>query len=199
MNQHTGVGDATAASQREDGTRHVTTLLRDQHTEIRRLMAAVLDAHGTERQEVFEPLVRLLAVHETSEEEVVHPAVRRAQPGLADVIDARTAEEDEAKKALADLEGMDVSSVEFLAAFARFADDVEQHASAEERTVFPALEAIEDPEGLERMGAALIAAQALAPTHAHRAAPEGAVANMVVGPFVAIVDRVRDAIRDAGR
>jgi hypothetical protein len=30
-------------------------------------------------------------------------------------------------------------------------------------------------------------------------APEGAVSNMLVGPFVAIVDRVRDAIRDSRR
>jgi hypothetical protein len=30
-------------------------------------------------------------------------------------------------------------------------------------------------------------------------APESAVGNVIVGPFVAIVDRVRDVIRDAMR
>jgi hypothetical protein len=36
----------------------------------------------------------------------------------------------------------------------------------------------------------------LAPTHAHRHAPESALGNLLVGPFVSIVDRTRDAIRD---
>jgi hypothetical protein len=39
-------------------------------------------------------------------------------------------------------------------------------------------------------------AEKFAPTHAHRMAPESAVGNLLVGPFVAMVDRVRDAIRD---
>jgi hemerythrin superfamily protein len=174
-------------------------MLREQHEEIRRRIEAVRNATGDSRLEEFEPLVRLLAVHETSEEEVVYPALARHNPELAAVVEDRKQEEDEAKKTLADLEGMDVSTVEFLAAFVRFADDVEEHAAAEESSVFPALELLEDRDALTSMGTALTAAQALAPTHAHRAAPEGALANMVVGPFVAVVDRVRDVIRDAAR
>ena len=37
----------------------------------------------------------------------------------------------------------------------------------------------------------------MAPTRPHEAAPESAVGNAVVGPFAALVDRARDAIRHA--
>lgn len=43
------------------------------------------------------------------------------------------------------------------------------------------------------------AADAIAPTHPHESAPESATGNLLVGPFVAIVDRARDFIRDATR
>jgi hemerythrin superfamily protein len=178
-------------------TSDVVGMLRDQHQTIRRLIAEIRHADAAHRAAAFEPLVRLLAVHETSEEEVVYPALDREGGEVREMVEDRKAEEDAAKKALAHLESLDATSVDFLAAFSSFADDVDDHASAEEATVFPALEALRDDEELRRMSTALVAAQALAPTHAHRSTPEGAALNVLVGPFVALVDRVRDAIRDA--
>jgi hypothetical protein len=45
------------------------------------------------------------------------------------------------------------------------------------------------------MRTSLEAAEAMAPTHPHPHGAESAVGNMVVGPFVAVVDKVRDALR----
>ena len=42
-------------------------------------------------------------------------------------------------------------------------------------------------------------AENTAPTHAHSMSPESATGNIAVGPFVAIADRARDAIRNAMR
>jgi hypothetical protein len=39
----------------------------------------------------------------------------------------------------------------------------------------------------------------MAPTHAHKMAPTSATGNVVLGPFVAMVDRVRDAIKEHSR
>jgi hypothetical protein len=39
------------------------------------------------------------------------------------------------------------------------------------------------------------AAQRMAPTRAHGHSPESATGNVVLGPFVAVADRTRDAIR----
>ena len=170
--------------------------LRDQHDTVRELFARVASSTGDQRRETFEPLVRLLAVHETAEEMVVYPTIRRTSEGEA-IAEARLQEEDEAKKQLAELEKLDVSSAEFDTLFATIRAAVESHAEAEEREVFPLLERITDDEQLQRLGSALRAAEGMAPTHPHKTAPESATGNMLMGPFVAIVDRVRDALRDA--
>ena len=44
------------------------------------------------------------------------------------------------------------------------------------------------------MDTAFTAAQMVAPTHAHRFAPESATGNLVIGPLIGVVDRVRDAL-----
>jgi hemerythrin superfamily protein len=174
----------------------IATLILEQHMTIRQLFAGVEDAAPAERTAAFEPLVRLLAVHETAEEEIVYPAISARSDAGRRIADARKREEDAAKKALADLEEMDASSAEFMSAFARFRTDVEAHAASEEAEVLPLLQET-DPQQQRLMGTAFAAAEAMAPTHAHRAAPESAIGNMLVGPYVAMVDRVRDAIRDA--
>jgi hemerythrin superfamily protein len=174
----------------------VVTMIRDQHAMIRSLMQQVAEAPPQARAEKFEPLVRLLAVHETAEEEIVYPAVRGETSAATDIVEARKDEEDKAKKALADLEKQDPASDEFATAFTKLRRDVEAHATREEAEVLPLLSR-SDAERLKAMGKAFAVAEAMAPTHPHRLAPESATGNMLVGPFVAMVDRVRDAIRDA--
>ncbi len=173
--------------------------LTDQHEMVRRLFADVAAASGEARRERFEPLVRLLAVHETAEEIVIYPTIQTSGSKGEKVAKARLHEEDEAKKVLVDLERLDPTSPEFEALFEQFRADVEAHAAAEEREVFPLLEELRDDAQLQKMAGALRAAEGMAPTHPHKAAPESAVGNLLVGPFVAVVDRVRDALRDATR
>ena len=170
--------------------------LERQHEDIRALLS---DVEKAPSDDAFQMLVRLLAVHETAEEMVVYPALKANVPDGVTLADARIAEEDEAKKVLADLESMGVEDPQFRAAFRDFAKSVRAHAGAEERTVFPVMREHLADGLLQTMKAGLVAAQAVAPTHPHRGAPESAIGNMMVGPFVAIADRVRDAIRDATR
>ena len=174
--------------------------LRTQHEAVRQMLAAVDEATGEARAELFAPLVRLLAVHETAEEMVVYPAIRTTGGDDGDrIARARMEEEDQSKKMLAELEGTDPSSPEFSQRFTSFRAAVEAHAEAEEREVFPLLGRTTDERQLAAMAAALDVAERIAPTHAHRAAPESALGNLLVGPMVSMVDRVRDAIRDATR
>lgn len=170
--------------------------LRVQHDLVRQLFATVANGNGEQRRESFNQLVRLLAVHETAEEMVVYPSIRQAENGEK-VATARLAEEDKAKKTLSDLETLEPTTSEFLTRFTTFRAAVEAHADSEEREVFPLLQACNDEQQLRRMTAALKVAEAMAPTHPHKNAPTSAVGNALVGPFVAIVDRVRDAIKDA--
>ena len=180
----------TMYSTRADVVRRV----REQHDDIRRLFDDVATVVPSRRAVVFEPLVRLLAVHETAEEMVVYPAVVPAGPEALAAVRARRAEERSAKMALADLEGVDPSTRSFADALEIFRAEVEAHATAEELEVLPLLEEHRSAGQLEALDRLFVAAEAIAPTHAHRFAPVGAIGNLVLGPFVSVVDRTRDLL-----
>ena len=67
---------------------------------------------------------------------------------------------------------------------------------AEERYEFDRLRDQFNPTQLRGFAAAVRAAQAIAPTHPHPGV-ESASKNMLAGPMAAVVDRVRDMIRNA--
>ncbi|MEV4673856.1 MULTISPECIES: hemerythrin domain-containing protein [Actinomadura] len=176
-------------------TEDVVDLLRAQHGRIRDLFDEVMHSEGSAREEAFRQLVRLLAIHETAEEEIVHPAAR-SLPGGDGIVDDRLAEEREAKELLAELDGMSLDDPRFMKSLDKLRMDVLTHARAEERYEFDRLKVQFSPAQLKGFAAAVRAAEATAPTHP-RPGTESAAKNMLVGPMAAVVDRVRDMIRDA--
>jgi hypothetical protein len=76
-------------------------------------------------------------------------------------------------------------------------EKVFSHADAEEGEELPALRTAADDDTRRRMAKIYHMAKTVAPTHAHKMAPESATGNVLIGPVVALMDRVRDAIRDA--
>ena len=184
---------------RTETTRDVVSRVRRQHDTIRDLFAQLDRAAASEREPIFERLVRLLSVHETAEEMVIYPRLSITGAGALDVVRARKREEDQAKKALADLEDMDPAGDAFDTAIARFRADVEEHAELEETEILPLLEERVTPFERQLMQLGFTSAQFVAPTHAHRMAPESALGNLLVGPVVGTIDRVRDLVRDIRR
>src|SRR5438445_5096755 len=91
----------------------VVSFLKAQHRRIDTMFERVLAARGDDRAKAFFALRRLLAVHETAEEEIVHPAARSALVDGPAVVAARLQEEKDAKRALMELETLDVDSAEF--------------------------------------------------------------------------------------
>ncbi len=171
----------------------VMDFLTAQHQRIRALFDETLLAAGQEREESFVRLRRLLAVHETAEEEIVHPRASREIDGGREVVDARLREEKTAKAALGELENVDVDSEFFTEKLRELRNDVLEHAEHEERDEFALLrEELSDTE-LERMEKAVKLAEAVAPTRPH-AGVESTLANVLAGPFAAMLDRARDAI-----
>ncbi|HEY3831625.1 MAG TPA: hemerythrin domain-containing protein [Acidimicrobiia bacterium] len=175
----------------------VTQLLESQHEQVKALFAKIGDGRGANAADDFCELRRMLAVHETAEEEVVYPALRKTGTDGERVADARLAEEAEAKEALQKLESIDPKDAAFAAQIQALGKAATAHAEAEEREVFPRIRAAASPETLATMGKALQRAEAAAPTHPHPHAPgsESAPGNLMAGPFLSIVDRVRDAMR----
>ncbi len=175
------------------GAGDVVDFLLQQHQQIKALLGDVLHNTGEDRQRHFDAARELLARHETAEEMIVRPLTRKAPDGRT-VADGRMAEENEAKKVLADLEKRDVNSPEFEQQFTAFRQSVIDHAAAEEREEFPLLRANTDAEALTKARDRLQLAEKLAPTHPHPSAKTTAM-NYVAGPFAAMLDRARDALR----
>lgn len=178
-------------------TKNVVELLTDQHRHIEKLFDEVQTTAGEARVRAFDELRRMLSVHEAAEEIVTHPNATRH--GAGDVVEARQEEEHEAKKLLSSLDGMDTASPDFEAGVARLRGMVMEHARNEEEQEFPLLLAEAEPAELEKMAAAVKAAEKVAPTHPHPRVGESAVLNAAVGPVAALVDKVRDAARAAMR
>jgi hypothetical protein len=171
----------------------VITVLLLQHVRVKELLAEVRDASGDERQRAFDELRELLARHETAEEVVLRPVTREA--GAEEVADARNHEESEASHLLAELEKLDVDSPEFTSRFTAFAADVRRHADAEEAEEFPRVRAARTQEELVHLARLLLMAEKLGPTHPHPSTAGSPAAQAVVGPFAAMLDRARDAMK----
>lgn len=190
------MSDAIRAASRPDDL--IAAVLAD-HAEIKELFSQVESASGSDaRRETFERLVRKLAVHETAEEEVVHPLLQQA-PGGEAVAEARVEEESRSKDLLSDLERRGVGDPEFDTGIAQLRTEVLAHAEREEGEEHPKLDEAIEPETLRQLARVFRTAESLAPTHPHPAGPDSALGNMIVGPFAAVADRARDAVRNAMR
>ena len=165
-----------------------------QHDSVKRMFSEITNARGRDREERFDCLRKALAVHETVEEMVVYPEVRLMNKPAARAVDARLREEADAKTMLAELEKVGPTDDRFDQLFDTFRQTVLQHASAEEAQIFPFLELNIPGAKLIEMAELIETAEAMAPTHPHPHGPESALGHLLVGPFVAMVDRVRDKV-----
>lgn len=166
--------------------------LLEQHEMIRTAINGVARTTSAEsRQAAFDALRELLARHETAEEMIVRPLTRDIDNGAA-VAEARMEEENESKDVLAELENLDIASVDFARTFETFAKSVLEHAIAEETYEFPLLRGL-DADKLEKAEKQFLMAEKTAPTHPHPSARSTAM-NFVAGPFAAVADRARDAV-----
>jgi hemerythrin superfamily protein len=175
----------------------VVAFLKAQHNLIEDMFDEVLYASDPEaREKPFQELRQLLAVHETAEEMVVHPRARREADAGNSIVDARLKEEHEAKELLSEIEKLDITSKQFINEMTKLRGAVLEHAQLEEGEEFPVLQREVDADDLKRMGAAVRAAQAIAPTRPHPGV-ESAKLNFAVGPFASLLDRARDVIERA--
>jgi iron-sulfur cluster repair protein YtfE (RIC family) len=169
--------------------------LRHDHDEVREMFARLDAATGEERGELFQQLVSELVRHEVAEEEILRPVSKR-DAGEA-IANARIKEESQAEELLKQMEKLDPGSAEFTSKLAKLRREVERHAEAEETKEFPRVAEKETTERLQQMGRAYEAAKMAAPTRPHPSTPNTPGANMLAGPFATVVDRARDAVRDA--
>jgi hemerythrin superfamily protein len=174
----------------------VVDLLLEQHAAIERLFLLAAGSTGDDKRDAFNDLVRLLAVHETAEEELVHPLASTLVDGGDALVNDRLAEERQAKKMLAALVDAGPDDEGFDTALLLLRDAVLVHARSEERYEFAELRQRVPSEQLRALAGLVRAAEAVAPTRPHPGA-ESAIANIALGPALAVIDRLRDLVREA--
>jgi hypothetical protein len=181
----------------ETRTTDVVDLLLTQHARIEELFVLAAGAEGDAKREAFDDLVHLLAVHETAEEEILHPLARTLPSAGGDaMVDDRLAEERQAKDMLTALIDGGVDADGFDDALLLLRDAVLTHARHEERYEFPHLRQHVPAGRLIALAAAVRAAETVAPTRPHPGT-ESATANAALGMPLAVIDRIRDAVRRA--
>lgn len=188
--------DVTQAIGEPSKQRDIVEILLARHTEIKQMFARVGSAAPAQKEELFHDLVRMLAVHESAEEVVVHPAARDVIPNGDTIVGERLQEESDAKRALADLYDLGIDHPEFTRHLSVLAESVVAHAEEEEQREFSQLRMHADRDRLRRMATMFEAAEAVVPTRPHPAAGESAAVNLMVGPPIAVFDKIRDAMRD---
>ncbi|MBQ1028636.1 hemerythrin domain-containing protein [Micromonospora sp. C97] len=173
----------------------VVDLLLAQHAQIEQLFLLVIGGTGDTQRDAFDDLVKLLAAHETAEEEVIHPLARTLPGGGGDaMVDDRLDEERQAKETLQALIEGGVDADGFDTGIVLLREAVLLHARHEERYEFPQLRQHVPVDRLRSLATAVRAAEASAPTRPHPSA-QSAKGNLAAGPVLAVVDRVRDAVR----
>jgi hypothetical protein len=171
-------------------------LLLEQHAAIERLLLLAAGSTGDDKRDAFNDLVRLLTVHETAEEELVHPLASTLVEGGDALINNRLVEERQAKKMLAALVDAGPDDEGFDTALLMLRDAVLAHTRREERYEFTQLRQRVPAEQLRALAGLVGAAEAVAPTRPHPGA-ESAIANITLGPALAVIDRLRDLVREA--
>lgn len=127
----------------------VTKIIGSQHEQVKAQLTKVADSSGDERAKAFHRLRLMLALHETGEEVSVHPQVIARANGH--VGNERVEEEHEAAATFGELERLDVDSDEFASGFGDLADDVREHAEAEEEKEWPLLTQLDEQDVVAQM------------------------------------------------
>ncbi|HVM14346.1 MAG TPA: hemerythrin domain-containing protein, partial [Egibacteraceae bacterium] len=150
-----------------------------------------------ERTEIVHEVVHELVVHGEVEELVFYPRLRQAVPDGSDLADEALHEHVEMKETLNDLDGMTADDDAFDERMRELMDEVRHHVEEEESDIFPKVRQAISEDDLRDMGDRMQRAKAMVPTRPHPNAPTGPVGKLAAGAPVAIVDRVRDALRNA--
>jgi hemerythrin superfamily protein len=174
---------------------NVIDLLSKDHAEVDELFRRV---NLSEKPETIEDLTRQivheLSVHAAVEEQFVYPLIRAKVDDGSELADEAIDEHQEAKRLLADLEKQEAGSAEHSKTMDELIAAIRHHVEEEEGEVFPKLRANVDEATLDKLGTVVEEAKKLVPTHPHPLVPGTATAQLVAGPWAAVVDKVRDAV-----
>lgn len=173
----------------------VIKLLENDHSDVSEKFRRFNIADKAEtKDEIAKEIVHDLSVHAAIEELFFYPLVRLKLDG--ETADHAIEEHAEVKRLLADVEKSEAGSAAHQSAMDQIIESVRHHIEEEETDVFSEIQEKTDSATLERLGSMMETAKKTVPTHPHPLVPGTATAQLMAGPWAAIVDKVRDALGD---
>ncbi|THV28335.1 hemerythrin domain-containing protein [Glycomyces paridis] len=146
------------------------------------------------RKDLVDHLIAELVRHSVAEEQFMYPAAKSRLEDGADIVAHEIEEHAEADEVMKALEGLGPEDDRFEPLVERLIADVRHHLDEEERHLLPRLRAACDEEELQFLGYKVLAAKEFAPTRPHPHAPHTPPGNLVLGPGVGFIDKIRDAL-----
>ena len=178
-------------------SRDAVQVLIDDHREVERLFAQYEDAADTgEQTRIVHKVVHELAVHGEIEELLLYPRLRTVLPNGNDLADEAVNEHLEIKTTLNELDKMTAEDPGFADRMRELMAEVRSHVTEEEGEIFPQLRDLMAADQLRTLGSSLQAAKSFVPTRPHPGAPTGPIGKLATSPPVALIDRVRDTLRN---
>ena len=171
-------------------------LLISDHREVEELFSQYERATDpAEQTKIVHTVIHELAVHGEIEELLFYPRVRTSVADGISLADEAVDEHLEIKKTLNALDKMSAGDDGFDVRMKELMAEVRHHVEEEESDMFPRIREALSPDALTSLGTSLRAAKAVVPTRPHPHAPTGPVGKLATSAPVALVDRVRDAVR----
>jgi hemerythrin superfamily protein len=185
-------------------TQDAIALLKDDHRTVEKLFSRYqgLSPRAVKgAQDVVQRVVKELSIHAAIEEQVLYPAVRSELPDGKQLAQEAIREHQEVKERLARIEKLDPADQrdELDREMETLIRDVKHHVKEEESDMFPKMRKQMDRKRLVQMGELMASAKKVAPTHPHPHAPSTPPGNLVTGAAAGVMDRARDALREARR
>jgi hemerythrin superfamily protein len=144
---------------------------------------------------IRDDIVKELSIHASIEEELLYPAAdkRARQKGL--VLESLE-EHHLVKVLLAEIDGMNPEDERFGAKVHVLMENVMHHAQEEEKELLPKVRQVLSRSELIELGEQMEQAKKRAPTRPHPKAPDTPPGIQVAGPVSAVMDSVKDVVRD---
>jgi hemerythrin-like domain-containing protein len=185
----------------------VFEVLGGDHAEVKRMLDALESSPGNSsgangavvaaRKAVAELLIMDASGHEAAEEQYFWPAVRERLPEGNGLADEAIEQESQAKHVLNELAKLGGSDSGFDALIDTFIPACRAHIAFEETRVWPGLRKVLSPDESQELGEKIVKAKKRGPTRPHPRTPPTPAVLATVGPAVAAIDKLRDAV--AGR
>jgi hemerythrin superfamily protein len=150
-----------------------------------------------ELKRVVQKLVRELSIHAAVEEQILYPALRRIDAAIEDEVLEALEEHHLVKLTLLELDEMSPEDERYRAKVSVLIESVRHHVEEEEKDLLPRLAKAFAPRDRRELGTLLEEAKKGAPTHPHPGAPDTPPGNLLAGALSALLDRARDALREA--